>query len=931
MSFLTLIADYVFRPLTAAGTPRGADMGEVRTWASEVERVLVAAAASGGALVFNTKAELNAQLGYAQSTMAWVMGDSGAGNNGVYRKFGGSGAGSWAKIGNLPYQVIPLTNTGGTANAITATSTYPVAAEDGSVIVTLPVTTTNTSTTVTVSLNGEVLPLKTSSGLDPVVGGLIGGSIYSAIRYAGALRLLSDQATAAAAAAVEADRVATVAARDATLAALAAAEAGSLITPLATQAETDAGVTDGKWVSPLKLLRRLVASVALGIAARAVTQGGRYRFRAANTITAIQGLDAPGFWLEENTHASGDFSTNRLVAYFANNWKKTATHADGDPSSLNPGRNFGLPDPNGNLPYGDDGDAYLFGMQNVYLGSANNLRQVPKITANISSGVITSFSLGSAGPCFFNTAPTLIVQGDGTGATATAAITAGAVGLAQVVIDNGGSGYTSPPDVFFTGGGGTAATGVARIAGGKVVMVIITGTTFDFTSPPSISFSGGGGSGAAATAILARQITSVSVGSGGSGYTKAQVIVTTATLDPLDTGPVIGIDRSVEGQPSGSLLAQLQFQGRDRGGNARTFAGVMAVVDSDDPSNPAGRLAIVSHDPSNPGGVRIVANFGGAVYTQGVGDTGIGTINTGVLCADLIHVRASRTSSTIASSITRHLIDVIGSPAEGTIVANFFGKTGGSPVAWEIQAANAATWNAAAAAVKIPRNSSTLRSINAAGSVNTNGSDYAEFHRVVPGVPKVAKGDVIGLDAQDRITNRFADAIAFAIKTTNPAFVGGDEWAEDIGPPPERPEQIGPEERVVERTVEVQTRGPDTEDGRPSYVSAPMTIRTVEQVSPGESDEAYAARVAAWEIEHAEWLAAYDARRETVDRIAYAGRVPVNLTGAFAVGDYVLAQEGEDGAIVAVASATAPDPKRCVGRIRCELDDGRPLVAVMIG
>lgn len=37
---LTLTADFVFAPTTGSGAPRGADMGDARTWGTEIEAIL---------------------------------------------------------------------------------------------------------------------------------------------------------------------------------------------------------------------------------------------------------------------------------------------------------------------------------------------------------------------------------------------------------------------------------------------------------------------------------------------------------------------------------------------------------------------------------------------------------------------------------------------------------------------------------------------------------------------------------------------------------------------------------------------------------------------------------------------------------------------------------------------------------------------------
>lgn len=71
-----------------------------------------------------------------------------------------------------------------------------------------------------------------------------------------------------------------------------------------------------------------------------------------------------------------------------------------------------------------------------------------------------------------------------------------------IIITNGGTGYTSAPTVSFSGGGGTGAAATANITAGVVTSITITNRGSNYTSLPTVSFSGGGGSGAAATADL---------------------------------------------------------------------------------------------------------------------------------------------------------------------------------------------------------------------------------------------------------------------------------------------------------------------------------------------------------------------------------------------------------------------------------------------
>lgn len=68
--------------------------------------------------------------------------------------------------------------------------------------------------------------------------------------------------------------------------------------------------------------------------------------------------------------------------------------------------------------------------------------------------------------------------------------------VASITVTNGGSGYTSAPDVTISGN----ATAVATVANGSVIGITVTFAGNGYLSPPDITFSGGGGSGASATA-----------------------------------------------------------------------------------------------------------------------------------------------------------------------------------------------------------------------------------------------------------------------------------------------------------------------------------------------------------------------------------------------------------------------------------------------
>lgn len=86
-------------------------------------------------------------------------------------------------------------------------------------------------------------------------------------------------------------------------------------------------------------------------------------------------------------------------------------------------------------------------------------------------------------------------------------VTAGAI--TAVTVNAGGSAYSTPPTVTFTGGGGTGATATATISGGVVTAVTVTYGGTGYTTVPTVGFTGGGGTGATATAVRTALATGV--------------------------------------------------------------------------------------------------------------------------------------------------------------------------------------------------------------------------------------------------------------------------------------------------------------------------------------------------------------------------------------------------------------------------------------
>lgn len=211
-------------PLDPNKLPSGS--GVVRAFEQMDARII---ANSAGAIIKNSLSNLNAAVSPAAGALAWVIGDATVANNGVYENTGTSGSPTWVRRGDLPYGYIYTINVGaGTANAIQVTSAIPIPAADGAAEIFVEAVTDNTSSTVTLSVNGETaLPVKTQSGGNPAVGGVTG--FMKVIKLNSQYRMVSDQASAAIQAACEAQ--ATIAT---TKAAEAAASAAGLSIPSVT-------------------------------------------------------------------------------------------------------------------------------------------------------------------------------------------------------------------------------------------------------------------------------------------------------------------------------------------------------------------------------------------------------------------------------------------------------------------------------------------------------------------------------------------------------------------------------------------------------------------------------------------------------------------------------------------------------------------------
>jgi hypothetical protein len=312
-------------------------------------------------------------------------------------------------------------------------------------------------------------------------------------------------------------------------------------------------------------------------------------------------------------------------------------------------------------------------------------------------------------------------------------------------------------------------------------------------------------------------------------------------------------------------------------------------------------------------GVNGVSNDGLDVRLNGVSRLVIDA--AGNLLAGASSGSSHVVNKTVALNAGAPVLDITATGV-GYAVARFSGVSG-SPA------------SPAACAFRLGTDATTGRSINAGGTINASGADYAEYMTKADGCGVIAPGDVCGVDADGKLTRTWADAISFVVKSTDPAYVGGDRWASHMAP---RPEEPGPE------PVAPAEPGPMPEGVEPDSPELDAWRASI-AAYPGQLT-GYQTERAAWEAAiaaHAQALAAWGGELETcrqcVDRIAFCGQVPVNVSGDFAPGDYVIAA-ANGGGIKAIAVPAADiifdDYRRRIGKVWA-VRDGRAWVDVQHG
>ena len=297
--------------------------------------------------------------------------------------------------------------------------------------------------------------------------------------------------------------------------------------------------------------------------------------------------------------------------------------------------------------------------------------------------------------------------------------------------------------------------------------------------------------------------------------------------------------------------------------------------------------------------------------------------------------------------------------AKGTGEGNYVLSVGGTDKeAVRFYSGPVSTYSSAAAVLYVNARSGNNRSINAAGTINASGADYAEYMTKAAGCGTIAPGDVCGVDIDGHLTRTWADAISFVVKSTDPSIVGGDTWTASIGempadPGPEPTAPTAPGDEPVAPPALADEPSTDDADAHAQWVTAKASYDVAfaawqaEQAAWQAATTAYPAALASFNEAHAAWQAAstayatdlpaweaaLEAARQNVDRIAFCGQLPVNVTGDFAVGDYIIAAANGSGIqaiAVPAADITFEQYRLRIGKVWA-IRDGRAWIDVQHG
>ena len=211
--------------------------------------------------------------------------------------------------------------------------------------------------------------------------------------------------------------------------------------------------------------------------------------------------------------------------------------------------------------------------------------------------------------------------------------------------------------------------------------------------------------------------------------------------------------------------------------------------------------------------------------------------------------------------------------AKDTVEGSVFYYMVNSGAFGAFRVANGGGANAADAFMSAPKNSVTSRSINAGGTINASGADYAEYMYKSDGCGDIQKGEIVGVNSDGKLTKLYDESISFVVKSTDPSYVGGDIWFTETFD-------------AIEPTYSFDEVLSDSADDDEIEQFKRLESEYINQL---ELD------ILAYRQRKADFESRMETARQSVDRIAFCGQVPIIYEAA--VGDYIIPSRNSDGTI----------------------------------
>ena len=185
-----------------------------------------------------------------------------------------------------------------------------------------------------------------------------------------------------------------------------------------------------------------------------------------------------------------------------------------------------------------DANAQAFFTAANFLSYTNSLLISRADTGNqrnavaIQTGVVANIAVNNAGSGYTSVpSVSLSAPQDPNGIQAEAVARLSGGGVTGVTVSQGGSGYTSGSIVTFSApqiAGGVAATAEVAVSGGAITGITILTAGSGYTSAPTVTISGGSGFTAGTVTISASSITGFTITTAGTGYSDAPDVVIAA-------------------------------------------------------------------------------------------------------------------------------------------------------------------------------------------------------------------------------------------------------------------------------------------------------------------------------------------------------------------------------------------------------------------